>query len=55
VLPSEGSFAKRARAAVEKNKLREIGIALVDFAGQEVVTNDSYLGRRMRRLVGGFE
>ena len=55
VLPSKGSFSKRARAAVEKNKLREIGIALVDFAAQEVVTNDSYLGRRMRRLVGGFK
>jgi hypothetical protein len=55
VVPAEGSFSKRARAAVEKNDLREMGIALVDLTGQEVITNASYLGRRMQRFVGGFK
>jgi len=55
VLPGEGPFTERARAVVQKNDLREIGIALVDLAAQEVVTNDSFLGRRMRRFVGGFK
>ena len=55
VLPGESRFAKRAKAAVQKNNLREVGIALVDLSAQEVITNDSYLGRRMRQLVGRFK
>ena len=55
VLPAEGPFTKRARAAVQKNDLREIGIALVDLAAQEVTTSDSYWGRRMQRFVGSFK
>ena len=55
VLPGEGSFTKKAKAVVQKNDLHEIGIALVDLAAQEVVTNDSFLGRKMRRFVGRFK
>ena len=55
VLPSEGSFTKKAKAVVQKDDSHEIGIALMNLAAQEVVTNDSYLGRRMRRLVGDFK
>ena len=55
VLPGEGPFSGRAKAAVQKNKVREIGIALVDLAAKEVVTNDSFVGRRMRRFVRGFK
>ena len=55
VLPAEGTFTKTAKAAVQKNDLREIGIALVDLAAQEVVTNDSFFGRKMGRFVGVFK
>lgn len=55
VLPREGSFTKRARAVVQKNNSHEIGIALVDLAAQEVVTNDSFIGRRMRQFVRSFK
>ena len=55
VLPGEDPLTKRARAVVQKNDLREIGIVLVDLTAQEVVTNDSFLGRRMGQLVRGFK
>lgn len=55
VLTGEGSFASIAKARVQKNDSHEIGIALVDLAAQEVITNDSVIGRRMRRFVSTFK
>ena len=55
VLPGVSSFSARAKAAVQKNNLREVGIALVDLSAQEVIINDSYVGRRMRQLAGPFK
>ena len=55
VLLGESSFATRAKAAVQKNNLREVGIALVDLSAQDVIINDSYIGRRMRQLAGRFK
>jgi hypothetical protein len=55
VLTGEGSFTRKAKAGVQKNNSHEIGIALVDLTAQEVITNDSVIGRRMRRFVRTFK
>lgn len=55
VLTGEESFTRKAIAGLQKNKSHEIGISLVDLAAQEVITNDSVMGRRMRRFVRTFK
>jgi hypothetical protein len=55
VLTGEGSFTRKAKAGIQKDNSKEIGIALVDIAAQEVITNDSVLGRRMRQFVRAFK
>jgi hypothetical protein len=55
VLTGEESFTRKAIAGVQKNNSHEIGISLVDLAAQEVTTNDSVIGRRMRRFVRTFK
>lgn len=54
VLPKEGAFSDRLRTAVEKINIREIGIALVDISSQEIVTDQSFVGRRLRDHVKCF-
>ena len=55
VLTREGTLPKKAKAAVEKHNLHEIGIALLDLESQEIVTSSSFIGKRMGRYVGGFK
>ncbi|NIM04847.1 MAG: hypothetical protein GTN65_04335, partial [Armatimonadetes bacterium] len=54
VIPHEGSFSRKARAMVESNDSREIGIALVDLSCGEVVSASSHWGRRMTRFIRCF-
>jgi hypothetical protein len=54
VLPKEGPFSSRLRAALEKIDYREIGIALVNISSREIVTNPSYVGQRLRDQVKCF-
>jgi hypothetical protein len=55
VLPGEQPFTSDARSRVEKNNVKELGIALVDLSSEDVVTNGSYPGRRMARFVRCFK
>jgi hypothetical protein len=55
VLPREDSFSEKAKAAVQKNDIREMGIALVELAGRKVTTSDTLVGHRMKRVVGVFK
>ena len=55
VIPCESAFSPQARASIERNEVRELGIALVDLQSQDVVTSRSYIGRRMAHLVNTFQ
>jgi hypothetical protein len=55
IIPHEGPFSGRARAMVERNDHREIGIALVDLKAQEIVSSASHWGRKMTRFIGCFK
>ena len=55
VIVNEGPFSRRAKALVEKDDTKEIGIALVDLASQEITTSNSYIGRRMGRIAKRFK
>ena len=55
VVPHEGGVPDKVRARVEKNNLRELGIALVDLTTQEIVASRSYVGRRMSRFIRCFK
>jgi hypothetical protein len=55
VIPGESAFSPQARAAVEKDDTRELGIALVDLSAQEIIASRSYVGRRMGRFIGCFK
>ena len=55
VLPSEQPFTAKAKARIMKNDLEEIGIGLVDLSSEEIITNQSYPGRRMARFIGCFK
>jgi len=55
VIAKEGAFSPQLREAVEGMELKEIGVALVDLSSQEVLTTESYLGRRMRSHVRCFK
>ncbi len=54
VLPKEGPFSSRLRAALEKIDYRELGIALVDISTRQIFTNPSYVGQRLRDQVKCF-
>ena len=51
VVSHEGAFSQQARANVERNESQNVGIALVDLQAGEIITNRSYIGRRMGRYV----
>ena len=55
VIPGHGSFPGGLRNAVVRNDVREIGVALVDLDSQEIVTNSSFMGRRMVRHIRCFK
>jgi len=55
VIVNEGPFSRRAKALVEKNDAKEIGVALVDLASQEITASKSYIGRRMGRIAKRFK
>lgn len=55
VIVNEGAFSRRAKALVERNDTKEIGIALVDLASQEITASKSYIGRRMGRIAKRFK
>lgn len=55
VIPHEGSFSRKARAMVERNDSREIGIALIDLSSQEIINAASYWAQRMPRFIRCFE
>lgn len=55
VIPQEGSFSRKAMAMVEGNDSNEIGIALVDLSSQEIISAQSYWGRRMTRFIKCFK
>lgn len=55
VIVNEGPFSRRAKALVEGNDTKEIGIALVDLATQEITESKSYIGRRMAGIAKRFK
>lgn len=55
VIVNEEPFSRRAKALVEKNDTKEIGIALVDLVSQEITASKSYIGRRMGRIAKRFK
>ena len=55
VIPHEGGVPPKVKARVEKNDVRELGIALVDLTTEEIVASRSYVGRRMSRIVKCFK
>jgi hypothetical protein len=55
VVPCESAFSPQARASVEKNEVRDLGIALVNLQTQEITSSRSYIGRRMARFVNTFK
>jgi hypothetical protein len=55
VVPCESAISPQARASVEKNEVRDLGIALVNLQTQEIITSRSYIGRRMARFVNTFK
>ena len=55
VFVKEGAFSPQVRKAVEGMESKEIGIALVDLASKEVLTNRSVIGRRMQSHVRCFK
>ena len=55
VIPHEGSFSSKARAMIEGNDSREIGIALVDLDSQEIIPGKSYWSRRTTRFIRCFK
>jgi hypothetical protein len=55
VIPHEGSFSRKAKAMIETNDSREIGIALVDLDSQEIIPARSYWSRRMTRFIKCFK
>jgi len=55
VIPHEGSFSRKARAMVESNDSRQVGIALVDLSSQEIINASSHWGSRMARFIKCFK
>ncbi len=55
VIPCESAFSPQARASLERNEARDLGIALVNLQTQEIVTSHSYIGRRMGRYINTFK
>jgi hypothetical protein len=55
VIPHEGAFSRKAIAMVERNDIRDIGVALVDLSSQQVISSSSYWGQRMARFVKCFK
>jgi hypothetical protein len=55
IIPHEAPVSGRARAMVERNDYREIGIALVDVNAQEIVSSASHWGQKMTRFIRCFE
>jgi hypothetical protein len=55
VMPSEEPFTSQAKSRVERNSTEEIGIALVDLSTEDVITSQSYPGRRMGRFIRYFK
>lgn len=51
VIPYEGAFSTQMSARVEKDDTRELGIALVNLESEDIVTSQSYVGRRMERFI----
>ena len=54
VILGHGSFPGKLRKSVVSNSVKEVGVALVDLSRQEIVTNASFLGRRMVRHIRCF-
>lgn len=55
IILEHGSFPGRLRKAVVRNNMREVGVALVDLSSQKIVTNPSFMGRRMARHIRCFK
>jgi len=55
VIPHEGSFSRKARAMVERNDSKEIGIALVDLSSQEIIKGASFWSAKMPRFIKCFK
>jgi hypothetical protein len=55
VILGHGSFPGKLCRAVVRNDVREMGVALVDLDSQEIVTNSSFMGRRMVRHIRCFK
>jgi len=55
VVPVEDPFSYKLERMVEKLDLREIGVALVNIASEEVLTDSSYVGRRLKSQVRCFQ
>jgi hypothetical protein len=55
VILGHGSFPSKLRKAVVRNSARELGVALVDLDSQEIVTNPSFMGKRMVRHIRCFK
>ncbi|MFQ5968707.1 MAG: hypothetical protein ACE5MI_14075 [Acidimicrobiia bacterium] len=55
VLLRQGPFTRKARLLVEKDKTRELGLALVDLEAREITHSRSYIGRRMPQFLKAFK
>jgi hypothetical protein len=55
VILGHGSFPGKLRKAVARNDEREFGVALVDLDSQEIMTNPSFMGKRMARHIRCFK
>ncbi len=55
VIVGHGSFPSKLRKAVVRNDVREFGVALVDLDSQEILTNSSFMGKRMTRHIRCFK
>lgn len=55
VILNESKFSPQLVARVEKNDDRNTGIALIDLSTEEIITSQSYVAKRMPRVVKCFK
>ncbi len=51
VIPKESEFNERLIKWVEKNDLRNIGIALINLKSKDIVTNSSIMGKKIKTIL----
>ncbi len=51
VIPKESEFSERLVKWVEKNDLRNIGIALINLKSKDIITNSSIIGKKIKTIL----